>query len=186
MKHSVTVLLLCGAGALASSLDAQVRPKTGPKTGPVIESAGPVFDIPNPTFGTPTGLTYKVVFEVANGASEPDRMNQQLGTIARFLNMHAQAGVPAEQVHVAAVVHGTAGKELLSDEAYREEFGTANPNTALIRELTASGAQIVLCGQTAAARGIDRTRLQPGVKVALSAMTALFAFQEQGFRLNPW
>ena len=53
-------------------------------------------------------------------------------------------------------------------------------------ELTAAGVQIVLCGQTAAARGIDRGRLQPGVKVALSAMTALFVFQEQGYRINLW
>ena len=182
MKHSVTILLICAAGSLAPSIEAQVQPKTGP----VIESAGPVFDVPDPTFATPIDLTYRVVFEVANGASEPDQKNQQLGTIARFLNMHAQAGVPASQVRVAAVVHGTAGKEMLSDEAYREEFGTANPNTALIRELAAAGAQIVLCGQTAAARGIDRGRLQPGVKVALSAMTALFVFQEQGYRINLW
>lgn len=182
MRHSATIMLICAAGALAPSIEAQVRPQPGP----VIESAGPVYDVPDPTFATPTDLTYRVVFEVANGASEPDRQNQQLGTIARFLNMHAQAGVPAAQIRVAAVVHGTAGKELLLDQAYREEFGTANPNTALIRELIAAGAQIVLCGQTAAARGIDRDRLQPGVKVSLSAMTALFVLQERGYRVNLW
>jgi intracellular sulfur oxidation DsrE/DsrF family protein len=176
------MMLICVAGALAPSIEAQVRPKTGP----VVESAGPVFDVPKPTFVTPTDFTYKVAFEVANKSSEPDRMNQQLVTIARFLNVHAQAGVPGSQVGAAAVVHGTAGKDLLLDEAYRDAFGTANPNTALIRELTEAGVQIVLCGQTAAARGIDRGDLQPGVKVALSAMTALFVFQEQGYRINPW
>lgn len=182
MRHTVILVLICAAGALAPSIEAQVRPQSGP----VIESAGPVFDIPDPTFTTPTDLTYRMVFEVANGASEPDRKNQQLGTIARFLNMHAQAGIPVSQLRVAAVVHGTAGKEMLLDEAYREEFGTANPNTELLRELTAAGVQIVLCGQTVSARGIDRGRLQPGVQVALSAMTALFVFQEQGYRLNLW
>ena len=110
----------------------------------------------------------------------------QLVTVARYLNMHAQAGLPRDQVLAAAVVHGTAGKSMLANDAYREEFGVDNPNAQLIQELIDAGVEVVLCGQTAGARGIDRERLLPGVTVSLSAMTALFAFQERGYRVNLW
>ena len=54
--------------------------------------------------------------------------NQQIGTMARYLNMHARAGVPRENVRVAGVVHGGAAFALLQDEHYREANGVDNPN----------------------------------------------------------
>ena len=62
---------------------------------------------------------------------------------------------------------------MLDDDAYRERHGVENPNSELIRELVASGAQVILCGQTAAGRGIPTDRLADGVQLSLSAMTAL-------------
>jgi intracellular sulfur oxidation DsrE/DsrF family protein len=56
----------------------------------------------------------------------------------------------------------------------------------LIRELTAAGVPVVLCGQTAASRGIPTDGLIDGVQVALSAMTAFLVLQEDGYRVNPW
>jgi intracellular sulfur oxidation DsrE/DsrF family protein len=61
-----------------------------------------------------------------------------------------------------------------------------NPNAELIRELTAAGVPVVLCGQTAASRGIPTDGLIDGVQVALSAMTAFLVLQEDGYRVNPW
>jgi intracellular sulfur oxidation DsrE/DsrF family protein len=106
--------------------------------------------------------------------------------VARFLNMHARAGVPAEQLQVALVVHGGAGLELLDHRAYRERNAVDNPNALLIEQLQAAGVRIILCGQTAAFRGIDRARLLPGTEVALSAMTAMAVLQEQGYQVNPF
>ena len=181
MRLATILAALLTTAWYADGLAAQARPTTGP----VIESAGPVFEVADPSFATPLDLTYKVVFEVADSGPR-DRMSAQLVTVARYLNMHAQAGVPRDRVRAAAVVHGTAGKSLLSHDAYRAEFGTDNPNAALIEELLEAGVEVVLCGQTAGARGIDRNALLPGVTVSLSAMTALFAFQEQGYRVNLW
>jgi len=48
---------------------------------------------------------------------------------------------------------------------------------------------MLICAAGAVAPSIPDScggRLQPGVKVALSAMTALFVFQEQGYRVNLW
>ncbi|MEE2877945.1 MAG: DsrE family protein, partial [Pseudomonadota bacterium] len=43
-----------------------------------------------------------------------------------------------------------------------------------------------LCGQTAAAREIEKDDLIPGVQIALSAMTAHAVLANQGYSLNPF
>ena len=154
--------------------------------GPIIHSSGAVFAVPTPSFETNPDLSYKVAFELAGASSSPDRLNPSLNTVARFLNMHAQGGVPQDRVQAAVVVHGAAAWELLNDEGYRARHGVDNPNAALIRELVRAGTKVILCGQTAASRGISHDGLVDGVQVALSAMTAFAMLQEQGFRVNPW
>lgn len=180
MRTSTCLLVL--VTIFSSAIDAQQRTRTGP----IIESAGAVFSVPSPDFETRVGQDYKVAFEIAGAASSPDRLNPSINTVARYLNMHAQAGVPRDRIHAAIVVHGPAGWELLDDEAYAERNGTKNPNTQLIRELITAGVPVILCGQTAASRGIPAERLQDGVQVALSAMTAFLVLQEDGYRVNPW
>ena len=179
MRHlaPLTALLL-----LASVAEAQQRTLPGP----IIHSAGAVFSVPSTDFETALDQEYKVAFEIASAASSPDRLNTSLNTVARYLNMHAQAGVPEDNIHAAIVVHGTAGWEMLDDDAYRERHGVDNPNAELIRELVASGTQVILCGQTVAGRGIPTDRLADGVQLALSAMTAFLVLQEDGYRVNPW
>lgn len=173
----ITLLLLSVSTARAQDSRA---------AGPVIQSAGAVFEVSDPDFPTPKDRDYKVAFEIAQAADSPDQLNVALNSVARFLNMHAQAGVPRDQVHAAVVVHGSAGWEVLDHAAYRERYGVDNPNAELIRELTLVGAQVILCGQTAASRGIPRDGLIEGVDVALSAMTAFLVLQEDGYRVNPW
>jgi len=177
----VPVVALAATLLVASSAAAQQSTQAGP----IIESGGAVFRV-SPTFETPMDLEYKVAYEVSSAASQPDRVNQSFNTPARFLNMHAQAGIPADKVHVAVVVHGGAVFELLDDEAYRERNGVANPNTALLRELIDNGTPVIVCGQSAASRRLPLDHLIPGVQVALSAMTAFVVLQERGYRVNPW
>lgn len=158
----------------------------GPQAGPVIHSAGEVFAVPAADLPAPTDRTYRVVFDVVESSDSHDRINQSFNTASRFLNMHARAGVPPEQLHVALVVHGPAGKDLLTDDAYRERYGTANPNTRVLEELAGAGVRIILCGQTAAGRNLPRESLAAPVEVALSAMTALVLLQDEGYRLIPF
>jgi intracellular sulfur oxidation DsrE/DsrF family protein len=175
------VLAAAVAVLLPLSLEAQARPTAGP----IIESGGAVFPV-QPDFATPMDQDFKVAFEVAQAASAPDRPNQSMNTVARFLNMHGQAGVPRDQLQAAIVVHGGAALELLGDAAYRERNGVDNPNAALIRELIDAGVPVILCGQSAASRGIARDAVIDGVQIALSAMTAFVTLQAQGYRVNPW
>lgn len=176
-------LVLAGAagGLLAGGLAAQDR-----EYGPYVESAGPVFPVPDPDFETPLDMTYRVAFEIYQGPSAPDAVNTQLETAARFLNMHGRAGVPLANLDVALVVHGPAGRALLQSAAYETREGVPNPNVRLIEELHEAGVKIILCGQTAAARDLPRAELLPQVEVALSAMTALAVLQEEGYRVNPF
>jgi len=153
--------------------------------GPIIESAGRVFDVA-PDMATPTDRDYALAFEVATPASAPHRLNTGFNSVARFLNMHARDGVPVDRLSAAVVVHGGASFELLDDEAYRTRFGVDNPNGDLLRELIAQGHPVILCGQSAASRGVPVDQLIPGVEVALSAMTAFLLLQDQGYRVNPW
>jgi intracellular sulfur oxidation DsrE/DsrF family protein len=155
------------------------------KAGPVIESAGAVFTV-NPDLRTPTDRDYKVAFEIAAPSASPDVLNQSINTVARFLNMHAQAGVPQKRLRGAIVAHGGASFEMMDDPAYRARFGVDNPNGPLIRELIAAGQPVILCGQSAASRGVRADQLIPGVQVALSAMTAFLLLQDDGYRVNPW
>lgn len=169
------------AVALSGSQAAGQKPK--PKNGPVVKAYGPVYPVLDPDFETPTDLEYKAVFDVAAAPHEADAVNPSIETIARFLNMHAQAGVPPNRLHAAIVLHGAAGKDALGHAAYRERFGTDNPSLELMEALAASGVRILLCGQTAGSRGFERAELAEPVELALSAMTALVVLQEQGYRL---
>ena len=78
--------------------------------------------------------------------------------------------------------HGGAWQDVLSNEAYKEKFGVDNPNLPLINALDAAGVDVIICGQTASYRGMTKQTINPNVKMALSAMTALLQYQNQGYR----
>jgi len=171
---------------LAFLPDVAAAQALGPTTtGPVVEGYGPVFEVVGPTFVPPEGATFHAVFDVSTGAEDASQLNRRIETVARYLNMHAQAGVPAERVRAALVVHGSAGKDLLDDEGYRRRHGVANPNAELVRRLISAGVDVVLCGQTQMSRGLRREELIDGVRVGLSAMTALIVYQSEGYALIP-
>jgi intracellular sulfur oxidation DsrE/DsrF family protein len=176
-------LLLPMVLALASPLAAQTP--QGP-FGPVIRGHGPVFDTPNPEFQTPLDLTYRLAFDLAEGSTSADDVNRGLVSVARFLNMHAGAGVPLEQLQVAVVIHGTAAKDFLDAEAFRAETGFDNPNLGLIQELADNGVRFIMCGQSLGSRGLPRSGLVAPVETALSAMTAHLVLQARGYRINPF
>ena len=180
MRSTLSALLTLAI--IAPAAHGQQRPETGP----LVPSGGPVFEVENPDFPTPMDTPLKAVFELRDAPRSPEGGQPQIGTMARYLNMHAKHGVPRENLRVAGVVHGGAVWAVVSDERYREEHGTDNPNKDVIAEILASGGQLVLCGQSAAARGVDREDLLPGVQLALSAMTALTVFQQDGYQIILW
>jgi len=177
-------LKIVTSALFALCLISPVLSAAGFSTGPVIKGYGGVADVKqtSPLSGKET---FKVVFDVAD-QGDKSKANRRFESLARFLNMHARAGVPPEQVELALVVHGKAGFDLLANEQFREKFGADNPNTELLAELQKHGVRIYLCGQSAAYYEIDNSHLLPGVSMALSAMTANALLQQQGYTLNPF
>lgn len=194
MTRSRIVLLaatLAATLAVVSSLPTSRLDAQGarPTTGPVIMSGGAAFDVPTVSFPTPPAThEYKIVYVVNRGTAEnaTTETNEQLNTVARFLNLHVRSGVPRERIHLAAVVHGSGFKDLLTDEEHMKRYGVKNPSGTFVRELLGAGVQLILCGQTASGRAITQDQLIPGAQIALSAMTALNALYAQGYQLNPW
>ena len=178
MKKLALTLLLAwlGLSALAQAETPQ------PSMGPVIEHFGPYLPVPDPGFVPLPGQQLNAVFDVAS-SPEPGQASRYLETPARFVNMHAGSGVPEENIRAAVVIHGKATRDLLTDVAFQKRFGMDNPNRALVEALIAADVEVILCGQSAAFGGYEKTELLPGVKLALSAMTALVSLQNQGYRL---
>ncbi|NDV14902.1 hypothetical protein GO009_02595 [Muricauda sp. TY007] len=152
------------------------------KSGPIVENYGAVWEIDNPDFKTDKSQEFKVVFDVKNGPESDTEINKNLNTVARFLNMHAQSGIPASQLKAALIVHGTAARNLLTDEAFRNRYKVDNPNRELVEDLLEAGVEVIICGQSSKTRGLPKEDLIPGVKIALSAMTANIQLQNQGYR----
>ncbi len=180
----LTALLMLGPMTSAPRLQTPSAPQAA---GPVIQSGGRSFLVDKPTFEAPAGHVFRAVFEINAGGGSATDVNEQLGTVARFYNLHVRHGIPEKNVHAAAVFHGNGWTALLTDAAFAKRYGgKPNPSRRLTEELLEHGAQLILCGQTAGGRGIDREELIPGVTVAISAMTALNVLQAQGYQFNPW
>lgn len=152
-------------------------------TGPLIETYGPNAAVKQ-TVPLSGKESFKIAFDAVDKGPE-DKPNSQLQSLARFLNMHARAGLDPENLQLALVVHGKATQDLLNETHYRGKFERANPNSELIDALLENKVRIIVCGQSAAYQGIENEQLHPGVEVALSAMTAHALLQQQGYTLNP-
>ena len=169
-------LLLCFVAGIALA---------EPVTGPVIEDYGPVYYVPDEPLGQyAEGM--KAVFDVAATPLASEGANRHFVTVARYLNMHARAGVDPARMDTAVVLHGRATRSALGEDAFAERYGERNPDAELLRRLADSGVRLIVCGQSAAAYGFRPEELAPDVELSLSALTALVALQSEGYALIPW
>ena len=148
--------------------------------GPLITEYGPVVTVETAA-PIPADAIFKVAFDITE-RGEMGSINRRLETAARFLNMHAAAGVAADRMNLAIVVHGAAVNDLTHNAAY----GGENANAGLVEALQAHGVAVYVCGQSAASRNIAADDLLPSVEMAVSAMTAHALLQQKGYTLNPF
>jgi intracellular sulfur oxidation DsrE/DsrF family protein len=171
----VFALLLCSSATLAG---AEKFSK-----GPLIKNFGAVADINSVDFPVDTQRMHRVVFDLSTSPDDPEAVNRGIETLARYLNMHARAGVPAGNMQLALVVHGAAGKDVLNNAAYQQRLQVDNPNLPLLNALATAGVKTYICGQTAAYRGYAKKELAAVTDLALSALTVLEELQHQGYSL---
>ena len=144
-------------------------------TGPAIEGYGPVADV-DVTLPVPDNAVFRHTFDVASRA-EDGAPNRTLASAARFINMHARAGIEADSIQLVVVVHGA---------AVHDVSGEGSPSADLVATLLDHGVRFIVCGQSAAYYNVTTEDLLPGVEMALSAMTAHALLQQQGYTLNPF
>ena len=123
----------------------------------------------------------KVVFDIM-AESKPEDVNRGIESVARYLNLNAQAGHPASDLKLALVLHGGATKCALNDKAYANATqATANPNLALLRELRMHGVELYVCGQSLARNKFASAEVSGELVIAVSAMTVNVNKQLDGF-----
>ena len=170
---SICILLLAISQGLAQEK----------KAGPVISEFGKVWPIDNPDFKTDKDREFKVMFDIMSSPENHNEINASIETAARFLNMHAQHGIPQDKLQVALVVHNKATKDIMTQEAYMKRYGVPNPNFDLLSALIESGADVILCGQSSLSRDVPAEYTIEGVQVSLSAMTAIIQLTDQNYTL---
>jgi len=151
--------------------------------GIILENTGNVYRVDNPDLEFEKNKEYKVIFDVYTDSPNIDMDNPMLKTVARYLQIHTQYGIPRENLKIAVIIHGLASKNVLSDEAYKKEFKVKNTNTNLIKALKDNDIEIFVCGQSYAGKGYEAKDKSPHVKMALSAMTALVWYQTAGYQI---
>ena len=191
MKVFSGLLGILMALSVPTALQAQDGLPDAFHAGTAIPEYGPIATIDDPDMTIPEGTEFKIAFDMANGA-DAGELNRSLVSLARFINMHVEAGVPAEKIKLAMVVHGSAVFDVSDNLTYGSKHTPGrddkmpNPNIALMDKLLNKGVRIIVCGQSAAAYDVSKGNLHKGVEMALSAMTAHALLQQDGYTLNPF
>ena len=150
--------------------------------GPIIEDYGATYEVINPDIPTEVDSEMKVIFDVDKSSDDKNEVNKYIEVAARFLNMHSNLGMKPGQLKAAMTIHASAAKDVLNNDAYKAKYGVDNPNFKLINALSEAGIDVIVCGQSAAKNHMSRQDINPNVKIALSATTALIQYQNKGYR----
>lgn len=170
-----TALIAAVLAFAPAPLMAQTASMDGFSTGPVFEDFGPHAPVEGADVSPLS--RFDIAFDVATPADEGKR-NRGFESAARFINMHAAAGVNPDWINIAVVVHGRAVNDLVA--------GKGGDNEAMVLAMLAHGVRFIVCGQSAAAYGVSKGEFIEGVELDLSAMTAHALLQQDGYTVNPF
>ena len=171
---SITITFI--ALILSLQLEAQQQ-----RVNPIIKSQGGIFEVPFAVEKPDPSLVYNIVIEVERESEKPDTINWALNNVARLLNLLSVGGVPNANVHIVMAIHGGATYTTMNNEQYKAKYKQDNPNLKLYQELEAAGVKMFVCGQSIINRKVDRTRMVPEVKPALSMLTTITTYQLRGY-----
>lgn len=153
---------------------------------PVIKAAGRIVSLPDAAVQPDPDIAYKIVFDITKGKANPDKVVPGLHKVARLINVFASAGMSPDKMHLALVMHGPSTEAVLKPSAYKAKHGFANPNQALIDQLTQAGVKLYVCGQALREHHVDHKDVSDKFTVALSALTVLPTYQLKGYAFLPF
>lgn len=177
MRRTCTVMTAAAILLSASSAFAQAASRPVPHYGEFREVPD-AFERPDPA------LRYRILFDVSQAARTPGAVHQGLERVARMVNLLGRDGIRPAPGDIVVTLHGPAARTALTVAAFAQRHnGEANPNADLIRELTAAGVSVRLCGQSMMALGYTREELNPDVKVDVAAITTMATYQLRGYAI---
>lgn len=149
---------------------------------PIIQDYGGIYEIPG-GIKPDKDIHYQIVIDLKNSQPLKGQVNRGLNNIARMINLHGLGGVPKENIHVAAAVHGGATEIVLNNEAYRAKHGMDNPNLGLIKALKDGGVVLYVCGQSLLGRGYAQDQVNKDITIGLSMLTVVTTHLHKGYKL---
>jgi intracellular sulfur oxidation DsrE/DsrF family protein len=184
LRHAALwLLILPSVLSAAPPAESQNPAGNGGLVYPLIPGYGGLVQLPRAAEQPVPGA--RVIFDVT-AAAKANEVNGGLTAVARLLNLYGAAGLTADDVRIAAVLHGEANKATLADKAYAARFHVAaNPNLPLIRDLKKAGVELFVCGQSLHQSGYPIDEVSNEVRVADSAMLVLINKQRGGYAYVP-
>lgn len=140
-----------------------------------------VMPIKDPAMGYNPDLDYNIALDLYGKMGDSTEILPVLLEVGRTYNLNIANGVPAEKIHISAVIHGGIVKGILKDEEYQKKYGVSNPNLKAIEELEKVGVKFYTCGQSVAFNNIPQENISPLVQVAISAKTTFITLDQMGF-----
>jgi intracellular sulfur oxidation DsrE/DsrF family protein len=172
-KLLACTILLAGLIGLTGVAMAQDLPIPGVE--PAKDQPG-AHEYPDPK------LTYKIVFDLAQGPDSPDKVNPDLRGVAEFINTLAKYNVPASHRIIAVVFHQKGTPAILMNDEYRKRYNTDNPNIQLIQAMKKAGVDFRVCGQAVLGMKIDPKTIQPEIQLDLWAGMTIPNLMMRGYQ----
>jgi intracellular sulfur oxidation DsrE/DsrF family protein len=142
---------------------------------------------PVPTDNRPViGLKYegpiKVVYQIT-GADMKEGVNKGLFYLKKVHQLYMEAGVEPSRLDIKAVFHDDASPHVLTDGSWDKHQKTTggNPNSAIIKELTALGIDIELCNTRRISMKWEKSDIHPDVILVSGAYPRITDLQLLGY-----
>lgn len=132
------------------------------------------------------GLNYegpiKVVYQIT-GADMKEGVNKGLFYLKKVRQLYMEAGVDPSRLDIKAVFHDDASPHVLTDGAWNkhQKATGGNPNTAIIKELTALGIDIELCNTRRISMKWEKSDIHPDVILVSGAYPRITDLQLLGY-----
>lgn len=122
----------------------------------------------------------KVIIDITSDSPSKEQVNPGLDRIARLLNLYGVSDIDMAQAEIVVIIHSKTTIIALKDDVYASHFGVKNPNMELLSLLRQQNVKIMVCGQSLDKQyGVEM--VNEYVDVALSAITTLAEYQQNGF-----
>ncbi|WP_426689806.1 DsrE family protein [Rhodanobacter ginsengiterrae] len=148
---------------------------------PVIPKFGGVHPRPDVEVQPDPNVDYKIFVDVLSTQGDKGKPYGSLERLARLVNLLGYAKVPAEHVHIVALLDRGAGAAGMTQAASRKYLKHDNPNLEILHALKKAGVKLEVCSQAMAEHHMQDSDVDPAITITLSALTDPVVYGQQGY-----